>query len=185
MGLVLEEIGTHSFRKGVATSLSSSPGGPNAITIWLRAGWSIGAVQSRYLFQGPGGDQFAGRAATGLDVNDFAFSALPPHFNEVNGPVLTTAEWEDILTGYSSFYPQMFRVALPYLLASLCFHKSWLQRTLPPQHPLFLHRVWRSGILDRLLPHVCTGLMKCKATGLRATGIPPQVVLLGINSSPR
>jgi hypothetical protein len=63
-------------------------------------------VQSRYLFQGPGGDQFAGRAATGLDVNDFAFSALPPHFNEVNGPVLTTAEWEDILTGYSSFYPQ-------------------------------------------------------------------------------
>jgi hypothetical protein len=44
MGLVLEEIGTHSFRKGVATSLSSSLGGPNAITIWLRAGWSIGAV---------------------------------------------------------------------------------------------------------------------------------------------
>jgi hypothetical protein len=87
------------------------------IKVWLRAGWGIGigAVQSRYLFQGPGRDQFAGRAATGLDVNDFAFSALPPHFNEVNGPVLTTAEWEAILTGYRVFYPQTFRVALPIL----------------------------------------------------------------------
>ena len=56
MGLVLDEIGTHSFRKGVATTLSSDPGGPSSIAIWLRAGWSLGSVQSRYIFQVPEGD---------------------------------------------------------------------------------------------------------------------------------
>ena len=32
-------IGTHSFRKGVASFLSGTPGGPTAISIYLRAGW--------------------------------------------------------------------------------------------------------------------------------------------------
>lgn len=117
MGSVLDEIGTHSFRKGVATALSSNPGGPSAIAIWLRAGWSLGPVPSRYIFQGSGGDQFAGRAATGLDVNDYKFGVLPPHFNEKEGSVLTVDEWEIILPGYIDFFPDSFKVALPFLLA--------------------------------------------------------------------
>jgi hypothetical protein len=92
MGLILTDIGTHSFRKGVATALSSYPGGPSAISIWLRAGWSLGAVQSRYIFEGAGGDQFVGRAATGLDINCIDFAILPPHFNNRDGQVLTTSE---------------------------------------------------------------------------------------------
>ncbi len=65
MGLCLSDIGTHSCRKGVATSISNCPGGPQAHSIWLRAGWSLGSVQGRYIFSGSGGDQFVGRAATG------------------------------------------------------------------------------------------------------------------------
>ena len=45
------EIGTPSFRKGVATF------GPSPISIFLRAGWSLGAVTARYIFAGQGGDQ--------------------------------------------------------------------------------------------------------------------------------
>ncbi|RHY07626.1 hypothetical protein DYB25_013392, partial [Aphanomyces astaci] len=45
MGLAIADIGTHSFRKGVASSLSNCPGGPQAVSIWLRAGWSLGSVQ--------------------------------------------------------------------------------------------------------------------------------------------
>lgn len=56
-GLIAFEIGTNSFRKGVATYVAGSPAGPSAISIYLRAGWSLGAVTSRYIFAGQGGDQ--------------------------------------------------------------------------------------------------------------------------------
>ena len=80
MGLIISEIGSHSFRKGIASALANNPGGPTAINIWLRAGWSLGPVQSRYIFEGAGGDQFVGRAATGISLSDPAFANLPPHF---------------------------------------------------------------------------------------------------------
>lgn len=108
LGIIVTEIGTHSFRKGVATFLSGCPGGPSAIAIWLRAGWSLGKVASRYIFEGQGGDQFVGRAATGLDLNEPSFAILPPHFDCTEGPVLSLQEWELILPGYSNTYPAEF-----------------------------------------------------------------------------
>ncbi|ETV89803.1 hypothetical protein H310_15367, partial [Aphanomyces invadans] len=63
MGLSINDVGTHSFRKGVSTALSNTPGGPEAVAVWLRAGWSLGSVQKRYIFAGAGGDQHVGRAA--------------------------------------------------------------------------------------------------------------------------
>ena len=63
-GMEVKELGTHSFRKGVATYLCGMPGGPTAIAIYLRAGWSLGNVQQRYILAGDGGDQVCGRAAT-------------------------------------------------------------------------------------------------------------------------
>lgn len=106
-GIDVSMIGTHSFRKGIASFLSGTPGGPTAIAIYLRAGWSLGPVQSRYILEGEGGDQVCGRAATGLPVTDVSFSNLPPHF--VSDIILSINEWEDILPGYSTFYPMSFR----------------------------------------------------------------------------
>ena len=40
-GIDISMIGTHSFRKGIAPFLSGTPGGPTAISIYLRAGWSF------------------------------------------------------------------------------------------------------------------------------------------------
>ena len=57
LGILSFEVGTHSFRKGVATFAASCPGGPSTVCIFLRAGWSLGAVTSRYIFAGHGGDQ--------------------------------------------------------------------------------------------------------------------------------
>lgn len=107
-GIDISMIGTHSFRKGVASYLSGTPGGPTAISIYLRAGWSLGPVQSRYILEGEGGDQVCGRAATGLPVIDISFANLPPHFIKGDSG-LTASEWEDILPGYSTFYPKSFR----------------------------------------------------------------------------
>jgi hypothetical protein len=40
-GVEISMIGTHSFRKGITFFLSGTPGGPTAISIYLRAGWSL------------------------------------------------------------------------------------------------------------------------------------------------
>ena len=41
LGVLIVMIGTHSFRKGVATFLSNIPGGPTAVAIFLRAGSQV------------------------------------------------------------------------------------------------------------------------------------------------
>jgi hypothetical protein len=79
-GIDTSMIGSHSFRKGIASFLSGTPGGSTAISIYLRAGWSLGPVQSRYVLEGEGGDQVCGRAATGLTLTDVSVANLPPHF---------------------------------------------------------------------------------------------------------
>ena len=55
--LLLLGNGTHSFRKGVATFVAGCVAGLSAISIFLRAGWSLGVVTSRRIFTGQGGDQ--------------------------------------------------------------------------------------------------------------------------------
>ena len=111
---------------GIATFLSSMPGGPTAVAIYLRAGWSLGPVQSRYILEGGGGDQLCGRAATGVSLNHASFADLPPRFDCTSGPVLTVAEWEVILPGFSTFYPVSFRLVCPFLLATLVHHRGSL-----------------------------------------------------------
>ena len=118
-----DDVGTHSFRKGVATFCSGFIGGPSVIAIFLRAGWSLGQVQDRYIQFCEGGDQLAGRIAAGLNYNTGAdFAVLPPHFS---GHALTPEEWLIILPYYES-YPVNFQAVLPFLLASLVYHWDWI-----------------------------------------------------------
>lgn len=177
MGLIVVDIGSHSFRKGIATFLSGIPGGPTPIAIYLRAGWSLGPVTSRYILEGGGGDELCGRAATGNSLNNASFADLPPHFDLSRGTVLTTEEWELILPGYSTWYPVNFRHVLPFLLASLIYHRKWIQETFPAAHPLFNQRVWTSGVLERKADGVLSGCMNNATSGLTATGVPPHLVL--------
>jgi hypothetical protein len=177
-GVDISMIGTHSFRKGIATFLSGTPGGPTAIAIYLRAGWSLGPVQSRYILEGEGGDQVCGRAATGLPLTDVSFANLPAHFLTLESG-LSSAEWDDILPGYTTYYTLNFREVVPYLLASLVYHRSYLVelQAQHPQHPLFLQRVWTSGILDRLRDKVGAGCSRNAISRMSATGVPPHLVL--------
>ena len=172
-------IGTHSFRKGIASFLSGTPGGATAISIYLRAGWSLGPVQSRYILEGEGGDQVCGRAASGLPLTDVSFANLPPHFLLSEEECLSSAQWEDILPGYSTFYPSTFRVVIPYLLASLIHHQPYLAglQASNPRHPLFLQRVWTSGVLLRLKSMVGAGCNRNPVSKMTATGIPPHLVI--------
>ena len=79
-------------------------------TIYLTAGWSLGAVTARYIFEGGGGDQLYGRAATffGICIMEPSFADLSPHFDLSKGAVLTVSQWEEILPNYTTFYPTSF-----------------------------------------------------------------------------
>ena len=52
LGAKPDDIGTHSGRKGPPTYVLSLPGGPSPVSVYLRAGWSLGNTKDRYIFQG-------------------------------------------------------------------------------------------------------------------------------------
>lgn len=68
---------------------------------------------------------------------------------------------------------------IPYLLASLVHHKPYLleMQCRNSGHPLFLQRVWTSGVIDRLAPSVEAGCNRNAKSRMFATGVPPHLVL--------
>ena len=80
LGANKKDIGTHSASKGSSTYVLAAPT-VSAPQVYLRAGWSLGNVQDRYLFAGAGADQLVGRVVSGLNIYDEEFSTLPPHFS--------------------------------------------------------------------------------------------------------
>jgi hypothetical protein len=168
-----KQLGTHSVRKGAASYCAGMINGPSTVQVFLRAGWSLGNVQDRYLFAGAGGDQLTGRTLSGLPFTDSTFASLPPHFDQEGARRIC---WDSILPLHSRL-PDCFKQALPHLLASVCYHETWLRSTLPPQHPLFSSHLFASGTMAALKQHVLTGCSRCPSTGMIATGIPPHLVM--------
>jgi hypothetical protein len=185
LGYSISDFGTHSFRKGVTTYCSGFLGGPTVIAIFLRAGWTLGQVQDRYIGFSDGADQLCGRVACGLNfTNGEEFQVLPPCFID-NGHVLSPEEWEIVSPGYAQF-PQAFKTVMPYLLASVVYHyDSFIMAkkddgtlaNISAHHPIFNSPLFRSGLVPRLklqlLPLNTTGA--CSISGMKASGIPPHV----------
>ena len=173
LGAEKKQLGTHSVRKGSASYCAGMMNGPSTVQVFLRAGWSLGNVQDRYLFAGAGGDQLTGRVLSGLPFNDASFASLPPHFTAEG---LAKIRWTTVLPLYTRI-PETFKRALPYLLASICFHEQWLRSTLPAHHPLFHTHLFASGDVQMLRMFVVAGRNRCPLTSVIATGIPPHLVL--------
>ena len=181
----VKEFGSHSFRKGVATYCSGFLGGPSVVAIFIRAGWSLGQVQDRYIGFTEGADQLCGRVAAGLDFNESRkFAVLPPCFRNQEH-ILTEDEWESIAPGYKSF-PNGFKTVMPFLLASVVYHWEWLTerneagqlKNMSHNHPFFSSDLFKSGLVAsklkaELLPLNDNG--SCEQTLMRASGIPPHV----------
>lgn len=167
LGAKPEDIGTHSCRKGAPTYCYSVNGGPSATNISLRAGWSLGNVQDRYIFSSSGGDQYTGRVASGLPNTSVDFAVLPPHFEA--GYTLTVEQWAQIHPNYSSF-PDSFKQVALYLLASIVYHQDWLGSNLHKEHPFRSSYLFTSGLMSQFKPHVT--LVSKQIT---PTGIPPHL----------
>ena len=153
LGIDITEVGTHSIRKGIAAFLS---------------GRGIATSHT----EGSSGNRLCGRAASGLCITDPEFAALPPHFALTGDGMVTAAEWEEVLPGYTTSYPDNFKRVLPYLLASLVHHRAYLRTKLPAGHPLFHCKLWTTNKIEQLAPRVHAGHNKNPVTGLTATGIP-------------
>ena len=140
------ELGTHSVRKGSVTYCGGMVNGPSPMHIYLRAGWSLGAVQDRYLFAGSGGDQMTGRVLSGLPFSESAFASLPPH---LDAAAAAEVAWPTVFPLYTCL-PESFKRALPYMLASISYHEEWLRANLSEMHPLFSTPLFTSGTLTSL-----------------------------------
>ena len=110
MGCPINDIGTHSTRKGAASYCAGFINGPSTLQIFLRAGWSIGNVPNRYIFAASGRDQLAGRVLAGLPFDDVSFSSLPPHFHGR----LENFDLSFVCPLYLNYLSQ-FKVVVPYL----------------------------------------------------------------------
>jgi hypothetical protein len=100
-----------AHRKGVVTYILSFPGGPSAIAAYLRARWSLGNVQHRYIFEGEGSDQLCGRTAVGLPLHSVDFTILPPHFPSTF--VISQHQWEEMYAPYRRL-PVGFKQCMPF-----------------------------------------------------------------------
>ena len=175
LGFDIGDYGTHSFRKGVASYVASFINGPSIIAIFLRAGWSLGPVQDRYITYSDGGDQLCGRVCCGLNFTEGAnFAVLPACF--LTKDVLTSEEWEVVCPMYRR-YSVGFQSTLPYLLAALVYHWPWIQANVSPNHPIFQSRLVRQQFIEKLTPVVIPPTTSSidHPAGLTATGVPPHV----------
>lgn len=179
----VNDIGTHSNRKG-SVSFVLMYVVISVVAVYLRAGWSLGNTQDRYIHGGPGADQLVGRAVCGLPVNGIEFSTLAPHFkSSAYNFIQRDIRWENIIDNYDKF-PVSFKAVLPFLIASIIYHHDYLVSTLEANHPLFHTKVFTSiisinGVQKNLIGHykneVITGIGSCADTGMTASGIPPHL----------
>jgi len=172
-GLHSHDIATHSTRKGAATYVSSgSTAAPPQSAVFLRAGWALGGVQDRYIRYEAAGDQYVGRTAAGLPINDASFAILPPHFIERDAIV------QDALKLLFPGAPANISPVSEFALASVVFHREFLRATLPKHHRLFSSILFRDEqLLGSLASRVLSGLPTPSGV-LRATGIPPHVNII-------
>ena len=169
-GVNTENVGTHSIRKGAVTYVQcGSTEAPPSAAVRLRAGWSLGSVQERYIFEERAADQYIGRLAAGLPHSCAELALLPPHFLcNVNEYVEET---------FMNIPPELLTVG-SFCLASLIYHAKWLAENLPPQHVIFKKRVFSKTVLNDLSSKLRYGLPTKKS--LQATGIPPSVNIMNV-----
>lgn len=176
-GIVGDDLGTHSIRKGAATFCSSgSTACPPPVAIHLRAGWALGGVQDTYMRYQAAGDQHVGRTVSGLPSHSVQFAILPPHFkfeSETDQKVL-----DDIIDACCPGIPIQMRLVVQFALASVVFHADFLQKILGDRHPVFFSPLFANNKYLNLLKNcVVCNLNESNGT-MVATGIPPHISLL-------
>ena len=119
-----------------------------------------------------------GRFAAGLSINDHSFATLPPHF-VTDGAIFTEEEWKTYIPGWKQ-YPDCFKSAIPFLIASVVYHIDWLEANLPQSHSFFQSPFYCDNVIGskNMKEKVECGEFSCEKTKMQATGIPPTINVL-------
>jgi hypothetical protein len=177
-GITPDDIGTHSMRKGASTYCSSgSTACPPSVAVHLRAGWSMGGVQDRYLRHDAAGDMFVGRKVSGLPILQPEFAALPPRFSSSD---------DEVQRAKSICFPGLphgVEFVAEFALASLIYHVKFLRQSLSDAHPLFQSPLFADAeLIARLRSRVRSDSNNDER---QPTGVPPHVQILGEHQSVR
>ena len=82
IGVNIFDLGTHYYRKGVATMVAAGcTVSPPIVSICVRAGWVMGGVKDKYLKRESAGDQHVVRCASCLPILSMDFPVSPPYFD--------------------------------------------------------------------------------------------------------
>ena len=84
--------------------------------------------------------------------------------------------YKEIISAFGSLR-RTFQPVLPFLVASLAYHKDFLVQNLLPTHPLLLTRLWGSNLLDRMKSRVLAGCGENATSQMIASGVSPTLVL--------
>ena len=186
MGVDIDDIGSHSARKGSATRCSTGcTVSPPMASICLRAGWSMGPVRERYIHYEKAGDQFVGRTVCGLNSMSTEFGISPCYFDFTGiheGDRQSTQDSIDetikqLIVGGMELAPKAYLIS-KYFYASLCYHHKFLDNTICSsdrlrQSPLFQHCSEN---------HMKLAVIKYPWNSTRETpshtGLPPHTVML-------
>ena len=162
-------IGTHSIRKGAASYVSGgTTDSPSSASVRLRAGWSLGPVQDRYIFSEKARDQYLGRLVAGLPYGTPKFSILPPHF------IVDASKY--VKEAFNGLTDNLMGIGT-HCLASLVYHSEWINDNLPAMHPVRKSSIFNKETLAYLKSIVHCGLPS-ETTTMKATGIPTTVGLM-------
>lgn len=178
LGVESGDIGTHSLRKGSATYVASgTTASPPSVALHNRAGWKLGQTLDRYLHYEAAGDHFVGRTVCGLPPLSPDFAILPP-FWSANATPQQQAAIAEAITDCFPLAPESFSPLLRFGLASVIYHESFLRKTLPSNHPLFVTPLFCNSDRFKLL----LSAVECRRATLQdhiqPTGIPPIVIVL-------
>jgi hypothetical protein len=179
LGFTLNDIGTHSIRKGAVSYLSSLPGGPPPAATCIRAGWTMGKIKDVYMRYVTAGDQFVGRCLSLLPILREDFGCSPPYFIQV-----IDRNWVDDLV------TRQFRTVhsiqglgrlTRMCLASIIYHREWILREIKVNHVFRIScNCLRSGDLT---PEASMDKYEVAVTypwndNNAFSGIPPHVAIL-------
>jgi hypothetical protein len=188
LGIQPGDLGSHSARKGACSFASAGcTVSPPIASICLRACWSMGPVKERYLFYEKAGDQFLGRAVSGMNMMSMEFAVSPPYFDAstVTDDQVEQTELDeridkfvlDSMVGGATIPSKTF-IILRNCFASICYHFDFLQ------NKLHLTNKLRASSLFTSIPNeikeaavVRYPWNKTKKTPT-FSGLPPHVVLM-------
>jgi hypothetical protein len=167
LGIKVEDIAAHSFRKGGRSyAQGGTTGGPSTPSILLRGLWALEGMDKKYVRYEAAADQFIGRILAMLDISSPDFAGLCPHFDAVDDAVLAASR--QCFPGA----PVELESVLLNCLACLVYHRDYLRANLPRTHALFRSAAFAQGVVESLAGRVSLSFPFDKIT---PSGIPPHV----------